>query len=322
MQVAVTGAAGFLGTNLIAELVARGDEVVAIDRVAPPARPGVRWVVADVLDPQSVRAALAGAEVVYHLVAMITLAQRNDLAWRVNTQGVRVVAEAARAAGVRRLVHCGSVHSFVPETPGGRLDETSRRSSDPALPVYDRSKWQGEVELRAVIEAGLDAVICNPTGIFGPIDPRPLSRINAGLCGAARGRVPVMLAGGFDLVDVRDVATGLIAAAEKGRTGENYLLSGHLVPMLTVSRLAAAAAGVRGPRFALPSALVTPLVAAAEPLLGRFGSDTISRATLSALTSAPAVDGAKAGRELGFTARPIERTVEDLVDYFRRQHLL
>ncbi|WP_141549945.1 NAD-dependent epimerase/dehydratase family protein, partial [Nocardia farcinica] len=95
---------------------------------------------------------------VYHLVAVITLAEKNDLAWRVNTEGVRVVAEAALATGVRRMVHASSIHAFDQYTCGGSIDETSARSTDPSLPVYDRSKWQGEIELRAVIDQGLDAV--------------------------------------------------------------------------------------------------------------------------------------------------------------------
>lgn len=219
MKVAVTGAAGFVGTNLLDLLVRSGHEVTAIDRIRSEHAPeGVTWVNGDVLDVESMKRALDGVEVVYHLVAMITLAQKDDLAWTVNTKGVRTVAEAALAVGVRRMVHCSSVHSFDQSNCGGVLDEQSPRSVDASIPVYDRSKWAGEIELRAVIETGLDAVICNPTGVYGPVD-YGLSRVNSLLRNAARGRVPAAVHGAFDFVDVRDVAAGLIAAGEKGRTG-------------------------------------------------------------------------------------------------------
>ncbi|MVU77558.1 NAD-dependent epimerase/dehydratase family protein [Nocardia sp. ET3-3] len=317
MRVAVTGASGFLGVNLVDRLVESRHEVVALDRKIPdgPPREGVSWARADVLDPVRMRAALDGAEVVYHLAAVITLAHRDDRAWKVNTQGVRTVAEAAAAAGVRRMVHCSSIHSFDQHRCGGRIDESAPRSTDPGLPVYDRSKWQGEVELHSVIDSGLDAVICNPTGVYGPVD-YGLSRINAILRDAARGRVPMMVDGTFDLVDVRDVADGLIAAADKGRTGENYLLPGHMTRMLAACRLAANATGRRGPWFGLPLRLVEAITPIAEPIGAVFGSDLVSRASLAALRATPIVDGAKARAELGYRARPAAETIRDLVEFF------
>ncbi|MFC6012454.1 NAD-dependent epimerase/dehydratase family protein [Nocardia lasii] len=319
MKVAVTGAAGYLGTNLIPLLVERGHTVVAIDRAAPTLDdPAVTWVDGDVLDPASMRAALAETEVVYHLVALITLAERNDLAWRVNTDGVRVTAEAALDAGVRRFVHTSSIHAFDQYRAGGHIDETSARSDEPGLPVYDRSKWAGELALRPVIERGLDAVIVNPTGVFGPADhPGRLSRLNRTAAEAMRGRIPVMIGGGFDLVDVRDVAQGLILAGEKGRTGENYLLGGTMTTMIDLCRQAAARTGAAGPRFAIPAKLLGALLPVLEPIGKRLGSDIVSKAALGALISAPIVDHGKAERELGYHPRPTPQTIADLVDFLQ-----
>jgi dihydroflavonol-4-reductase len=316
MEVAVTGAAGYVGTNLLNLLVAQGHEVAAIDRVRSEHAPthGVSWVEGDVRDPESMRRALDGAQVVYHLVAMITLAQRDDRAFVLNVAGVRTVAEAAHAVGVRRMVHCSSVHSFDQYTCNGRIDEKSARSADPSLPVYDRSKWFGEVELRKVIDNGLDAVICNPTGIFGPVD-YGLSRLNGLLRESARGRVPMAIEGGFDLVDVRDVAAGLIAACECGRTGENYLLTGQWVRLLDAFKIAAAAVGRRGPRYALPLKVVTPILPIAERVGQRFGSDVVSRGAMAALLAAPIVDGSKATTELGYHPRSTEETIRDLMAF-------
>lgn len=319
MKVAVTGAAGYLGTNLLPLLVDRGHQVVAIDRVVPDgaAQPNVTWIAGDVLDPDSMRAALADAEIVYHLVAVITLADRNDLAWKVNTEGVRVVAEAALEVGVRRVVHASSIHAFDQYTCGGHIDETAARSTDPKLPVYDRSKWAGEVALRAVIDRGLDAVLCNPTGVFGPADfGTPLSRINRTLRDAAQGRIPAMIGGGFDLVDVRDVAEGLILAGEHGTTGENYLLGGAMISMLELCRLAAAHGGTKGPRFTISPKLVGGLIPVLAPIGKVLRTDIVSRAALGALVSAPIVDHGKAERELGYRPRSTDDSVRDLVAFF------
>lgn len=317
MKVAVTGAAGFLGTNLLRLLTDRGHEVTAIDRVKPagPATPGVAWVSGDVLDPASMRTTLEGAEVVYHLVALITLAHKNDLAWRINTEGVRIVAEAALEVGARRMVHTSSIHAFNQYTCGGTINERSPRSIDPDLPVYDRSKFQGEVELRKVIDKGLDAVVCNPTGVYGPVDETD-SRINKTLWDAARGRVPVMISGGFDLVDVRDVANGLVLAGERGKTGENYLLGGHFTNMFDATRLAAEVNGKLKPAFAIPAKFINALMPVLEPAAKAFGSDRISKAAMGALLTAPIVEHDKATADIGYRPRPAEETIRDLVAFY------
>lgn len=326
MKVAVTGAAGFVGTNLLDRLVEDGHEVVAIDRAVPAGedREQVTWVAADVLDLNAVTAALEGAETVYHLVAMITLKQRDPVAWRLNTEGVGTVARAALAVGARRLVHCSSVHSFDQAHCDGVLSETSPRADEGSgLPVYDRSKYAGERELARIVEQGLDAVICNPTGVYGPVDDlRRLSRLNTLARDAALGRVPLSVAGGFDLVDVRDVAEGLVLAAEKGRAGENYLLSGEMVQLHDLMRRAAHEAGRRGPLFAVPLWVLRAIMPVAEPIGALFGSDVMSEAALGAIFAQPVVDGLKARRELGYQPRPAEETVRDLVGLFRDRDLL
>lgn len=323
MRVAVTGAAGFVGTNLINQLIDDGHEVVAIDRVAPPEDAPVSdrltWLEGDIFDSAAMTTALDGVDRVYHLVAMITLKQEDPFAWRVNTAGVASVARAALAAGVGRFVHCSSIHSFDQYSCGGTIDETSARSTDSAIPVYDRSKWAGEQELRAVVDEGLDAVIVNPTGVYGPVDGiggRPLSRINGMLRDAARGVVPVFIEGSFDLVDVRDVARGIILAGERGRTGENYILGGQNVALIDAMRIAARTTGRMAPLFAIPNRILEAVITVAEPIGHLFGSDLVSKASLGAVQSAPVVDIAKARDELGYAPRPSHTTVTDLVEFY------
>jgi len=324
MKVAVTGAAGFVGVNLLHELVAAGHEVVAIDRVQSDQAPaGVTWKQVDILDGDAMTAVLEDIEVVYHLVAMITLRQEDEVAWRVNTEGVATVADAALNAGVRRMVHCSSIHSF--DNYGVELlDENGKRSvEDSGLPVYDRSKYAGELELLKYVDKGLDAVICNPSGIYGGIDvPGRLSRLNTMARDAAKGRVPLSVGGAFDLVDVRDVARGLMLAAEHGRAGENYLLAGEMVRLHDLMKLAARSAGRRGPAFAVPLWVVKAIMPIAEPLGTLFGTDVMSEAALGALFASPTVDNSKARTELGYEPRPFEESVRFVVSWFVRAGLL
>jgi dihydroflavonol-4-reductase len=318
MKVAVTGAAGFVGTNLVERLADDGHEVIAIDRA--PGRvdsAAVTWVNGDVLDPESMRAALRGAEVVYHLVALVTLRMDDPVCWRLNTEGVRTVARAALDEGVRRFVHLSSVHSFDQERCGEVLTEATPRSENAAIPVYDRSKWAGERELRKVIEDGLDATVCNPTGIWGPADFGPRwSRLNGMARDAARGLVPAFIGGcGFDLVDVRDVVDGLILAADKGRTGENYLLGGEFRELIDWMRLCARAAGRKGPLVGFPLGALKAVMPIAEPIGAKFGSDVVSKAALGPLLASPLVDCAKANRELGYQPRSMEQSARDFVSF-------
>lgn len=319
MKIAVTGAAGFVGVNLVTQLVEAGHEVIAIDRVASDLAPstGVTWVNADVLDPEAMTAALKGVERVFHLVAMITLKQEDDVAWRLNTEGVRVVAEAALANGVQRFIHCSSIHSFDLEIEGALNENAPRATEESGLPVYDRSKYAGEVALREVISRGLDAVICNPTAVYGPVDnPQRLSRLNQMARDSARGRVPISVGGGFDFVDVRDVAAGLILAGDKGRTGENYLLSGEPLSLHGLFVMAARNAGRRGPLAAIPLGVLKFVLPVFHPIASLFGSDVLSPAALGAAFASPTVDSSKARNEIGYTPRSAEQTVSDLIDFY------
>ncbi len=319
-MVVVTGASGHVGATLVRDLLARGRAVRAlVHGDAPtPALAGLDVEIArgDVRDPASLRAAFRGADVVFHLAGMISIVgDPAGLVRAVNVDGARNAAEAALACGVRRFVHTSSIHAFDHAPYDAPLDE-SRGYVTAAHPAYDRSKAAGEAAVRAVIARGLDAVVVNPTGIMGPLDFEP-SHTGAALLQYARGRVPVAPDGGFDWVDVRDVARGLLAAAEHGRTGEGYILAGSWRSAMDLGRLAEAILGVPAPRFTVPLALVRAIAPAAvlgSRLLGRralFTPDTVH-----ALRSNRQVRAEKAARELGHHARPIEETLRDTFTWF------
>lgn len=316
MRFVVTGASGHLGVNVVRALVAAGEPVRAVDVRAGAGLAGIdaEFVQGDILDPAALKDAFAGAEFVLHLAAKISIAGDPDgSVRRVNVDGIRTVAEAALAAGVRRLVHCSSLHAYDVGAIGGPVRENGLRATDSRLPAYDRSKADGEDELRRVIDRGLDAAILNPSGMFGPVDPEP-SRLGRALLAMFRGRMPITVAGAFDWVDVRDVAAALIAAAERARPGENYLVGGHRASMAELGRLAAAVSGRRPPRFTAPLAPVKLAAVAAVRVAGprRAGRLLLTPESLHALETDPVVDHSKAAAELGYRPRPLAETVADL----------
>lgn len=312
--VAITGASGFVGGVLTRSVLTAGHEVRCLDLSPNPAS-GDRdldWRAVDVLDPDTLVGPLQGVEVVYHLAAVISVTgDKTGIVRRVNVDGVRNVAEASLNAGVRRLVHCSSVHAFDLEVVD-HLAEDGPRVTDPKRPAYDLSKAAGETELRSVISRGLDAVIVNPTGIFGPHD-HSQSRINALLLAMFTGRIPAIVRGGFDWVDVRDVAAGLIAAGEKGRTGENYLLSGHHQTLRQLSEIAERVSGTPRPKLELPMWMAR-LTAPFATMSSRRTNDPLSFTTesLRALRFGSTVSCAKATAELGYQPRSTEQSVADL----------
>jgi len=321
MTTLVIGAAGHIGNNLVRALLASGRRVRAgifHDERAVAGLP-VERVRLDVLDPASLSRAMEGVEVVYHLSAIIALeASQAGVVARVNVEGPRNVAKACRQAGVRRLVHFSSIHAFSQVPLDQPLDETRGPPEGPEVPLYDRTKAAGEREVLAAIEEGLDAVIVNPTSVVGPYDFKP-SPMGDVILRLATGKMPALVTSGFDFVDVRDVVAGAMAAEEKGRRGERYLLPGRFATFRELAELVARVSGTPPPR------IVVPLWAArlGTPFLGAYCTITGSRPlyTRDSLTilkyAHTNIRGDKAAKELGYRPRPLEETVRDTWEWFR-----
>jgi dihydroflavonol-4-reductase len=322
MTTVVTGASGHVGGNLVRALLDRGAKVRAVVRDQEVGLGGLRGldverVVADVRDEASLARAFAGAEVVIHLAAVISITgDHGGLVTDTNVRGVRNVASAARAAGVRRMVHTSSIHAFKIAERSRTIDEASPRAAPPESGAYDLSKAAGEAELRAVIAAGLDAVVVNPTGIVGPNDFGP-SRMGRVLLQLAQRRLPSLVEGGFDFVDVRDVVSGILAALERGRTGENYILGGHWHSFNELAAMVTAATGAPPPPFTTPTWMVKlglPFVAAHGRLVGQ--EPLYTRESLAAAAACRQISHRKAEVELGHRPRPLAETVRDTCAWF------
>jgi dihydroflavonol-4-reductase len=326
VTVVVTGASGHVGCNLIRELLRRGRPVRAVvhEHLAGLEDLDVERVRADVCDPDSLRRAFEGAEVLFHLAAIISIdGSRGGRVPAVNVDGVANACQAALDAGIRRVVHFSSIHAFRQEPLDEPLDETRGQvADDPSYPVYDRSKAQGEQRVRAAIERGLDAVIVNPTAVIGPHDFEP-SRIGRTFLDVVNRKLPAVIPGGFDFVDVRDVVSSALAAEERGRTGENYLLGGYPQSVAELVALFQRVTGAPPPRFNAPLWAVrigVPFVMAWGRLTGR--EPLYTRDALHALGGNRQVSHERASRELGHNPRPTLESAEAIYKSFLDQGVL
>jgi len=324
MTTVVTGASGFLGSVLVRALIAAGRRVRAVVHLDRRGLEGldVETVEADVRDPMALRAAFDGAESVFHLAAVISLA--GDLGGRVTETNVRGAENAARAAldaGVKRYVHCSSVHAFDLTDTNATIDESCPRAGD-RHPIYDRTKALGERAVRRVVAEGLPAVVIHPSGVIGPGDHQP-SRIGSVLLDLASRRLPALIAGGFDWVDVRDVCAGALAAEQRGQVGESYLLSGFWHSSRELGVFGEEVTGVAPPRLELPLWLAGGL----SPLGDLWGRMTrreprLNSDTIAALGATRHISHAKAQNELGYAPRAIRESVHDAYRWFDEARML
>ena len=314
--VAITGATGHLGSNLIRQLLDQGDTVRALVRKPnPPELRGlaIDTVQGDVVSGTGLDALLDGVDVLYHLAAQISIVgPMNGLVEAVNVQGVRNVVEAAKRAKLPRMVHTCSVHAFSHAPWDQPVDETRRRVKPGDAPAYDISKARGEAVVREAVADGLDAVIVHPSGVIGPYDYK-LSRMGHVLLKLYRRSLPALLPGGYDFVDARDVSASMIAAAARGRTNESYLLTGRHHTIIELSKLAERVTGVPRPKFTAPvflARLGAPFMDLAAKVLD--GEPLYTSESLIPLQLQHGFDSTKAQRELGHTIRPLEDSLRDI----------
>jgi dihydroflavonol-4-reductase len=309
LPVAVTGATGFVGFHLARLLAGVGAQVVAAVRPGSDgtrlARAGVGVVEASLDDAPSVARACRGCAYVFHVAGVVDFGDDWPRCRRVNVEGTRRLAAAARAAGAR-LVYTSSVVAVGAGPEPQPLDETARWDLGGLAVPYVTTKRQAE---EAVLDGG-DAVVVNPASVIGPDDFRK-SEFGALCYHFWKGRLPLHFGGGNNFVDVRDVAVGHLLAAERGRPARRYILGGaNRTYTAFFADLARAAHRWIG-RVRLPNALA-PLVA----LLGKALAHPSGRPYLTAGQARLVplyfwYDSARARRELGYEARPLSVTLAD-----------
>ncbi|MBN2495102.1 MAG: SDR family oxidoreductase [Deltaproteobacteria bacterium] len=320
----VTGASGHLGANLVRALMDRGQSVRTLihrnDRVLEGL--DVERVQGDLLDASSLERAFAGADEVYHLAAFISILGQRDRLEAINVQGTANVVEACLRSGVRRLVHTSSIEALLHPGVTRPVDERDPPEPDAVENAYGRSKAWGVRKVIEGVERGLDAVIVNPTAIVGPYDSAP-SLFGQMFIDYVRRKLPALVEGGFDLVDARDVAAGQIAAAEQGRRGERYLLSGHFMTLKEIGDILTQETGARPPRMVLPVWLASSAAHFTPP----FYWLTRKKARFTPMSvflvkGRYTVSHDKASRELGYQPRHPTASIRDALAWYREQGML
>jgi dihydroflavonol-4-reductase len=308
-RAAVTGATGFLGRHVVSALRRVGAEVVALVRrhsaAAELAAAGIGHAVAPLDDPAALSDALSGCRWLFHVAGAVSFDDW-EICREVNVDGTRRVLAAARAAGVRRVVHTSSVVAVGASRRPKPLDETHAWDLARFEVAYVTTKREAEAVALAGAGGDTEVVIVNPTCVVGP-DDTTASEFGL-LCRRFwRGSVPFVLSGGSNFADVRDVADGHLRAALAGRPGERYLLGGEDRRWRDFFTDLCRVAGRAIPRFPLP----TPLAAAVAHLeRGRARPRlTVGQARLAGLYFF--ADSGKARRELGYAPRPLRRTLAD-----------
>ncbi|HTR51891.1 MAG TPA: NAD-dependent epimerase/dehydratase family protein [Kofleriaceae bacterium] len=326
-RVAITGASGLLGGNLAAELVAAGHSVVATRRAGTSAAHlddlPIEWRDADLGSRDALTRAFDGADAVFHCAAAVTIKRAvTPEMTAANVTGTEHVIEACLAARVPRLVHTSSVVAVGLSRDGKPCDETAEWNFDEygLVDAYAITKRRAEDVVHAARDR-IDAVIVNPTYMLGPRDARPSS--GKLIVDVVRRKIPGWTTGHNNFVDVRDVARGMIAAWQRGRRGERYILAGHDLTYRDVMREIARVAGVAPPRLPAPRA-VAWLLGKYGDLVERRGGDPIVNSTQIryAFTQRFRFHSDKAARELGYAYGPLEPAIRDALAWFRAHGML
>ena len=327
-MVIVTGATGHIGNVLVRELLVEGVVVRVLvlpdDDERPLAGLNVEIVYGDITDPVSLKSAFAGAELVFHLAGIVTIMpSMASVLDRVNVVGMRTVIAACRASGVHRLVYTSSIHAMAEPSHGTVIDESQPFDPDRVLGDYARSKARATLLLLdEVSKGGLDAVICCPTGVIGPWD-YGISNIGQLILDFASGHLKSYVSGAYDFVDVRDVAHGLIIAAEKGQSGRHYIFSGTQVHVPELMEELARDIGYPAPTYRIPTVIARTagiLASMYYRLLRR--KPVFTAYSIDVLRSNSLVSSARAREELGFTSRPWQESIRDHVEWFRTEGIL
>lgn len=318
MKILVTGSTGFLGSHLCRALVECGHAVRAFHRPTSSlqllADLPVEHVTGDLTQPETLVSAMQGVQVVFHAAALMGGANQPGRAYAVTVEGTRALLAAARQAGVERVVHTSSIAALGRPVGGMLLTEDSTWNLPAERWTYGYAKYLAELEVQKAVAQGQDAVIVNPTYVIGPGD---IHRQTSSLVVAsARGRLAVVVEGGLNAVHVDDVTAGHLAALERGRTGQRYILGGHNLTLEALAIELARVTGAQPPVAVLPGGLIrsiAPLARVFEPLLRLPTSASL----LSMAGYQFWVDLSKAQRELGVgQPRPVGEAIQAAYDWF------
>lgn len=328
--VAVTGAAGFIGSAVVRKLLARGRKVRALIEPNTPTaalddlRSQLEMTPVDICDLAALREALRGCDTLYHLAAIYkTWTPDPTLIYRVNIEGTTNVLLAAQEARLARVVYTSSIAAIGLRADGAPSDESTEFNLYDIANEYILTKHLSEKIALRFAQAGLPLVVVNPGFPFGERDlaPTPTGKIILSLL---RGQTPGYTLGGFCAIDVEDVAEGHLLAEEKGRVGERYILAHHNISWRDFFALVASVAGVRAPMIPVPTVVASAIAGVWEWYADRISHQEPIATQRSVLYSTRQVyfDSARARQELGVPVTPLRDSIERAIQYFRAHQMI
>jgi dihydroflavonol-4-reductase len=320
MTTLVTGAAGFLGSHVTRQLVARGESVRVLLRPASQNRAiadlPLEYVTGDLRDPASLDRAMKDIKRVFHVAADYRLwTKRSREIYDSNVGGTRNVLAAAKRAGVELLIYTSTVATIAVDRPALPNESTDAQLEE-MVGHYKRSKWMAEREALNAAKDGLPVVVVMPTTPVGPWDwkPTPTGKI---ILDFLNGRMPGYVETGLNFVGVEECAAGHLLVADQGKVGERYLLGGENLTLKQMLDTLAKITGLRAPALKIPHRLALGVAYASTAfsrLIGREPGITIEGVKIA--QHMMFVDCSRSQRELGFKAAPVAAALERAVRWY------
>ena len=326
MKIAITGASGRIGNVVVRKLLEAGHEVRVLQRSESRALNGltVERVPGHLFDPAALINLVRGTEVLIHLAAVISV--QGGMGGKVhhtNVDGTRSVLKIAQDQGLRRAICFSSIHAFNQLPRETILDETRALAFQSNM-AYDRSKAEAlSFTQQFAAQNSLEVLALCPTSVIGPFDFEP-SLSGQMFLDLYKQNIPLLVPGGFDWCDVRDIAIAAVSALHQGRSGEAYLLSGHYATLIDIARIAGNITEKPMPTRVAPNVLLrlgAPFIAAwakvsgKQPLYTNEALDTVRDGSKQ-------ISNKKAMQELGYSARPVETTIADAYQWFKENGYL
>jgi len=321
MKIGITGASGFMGVNILKLLKGNKDySLKLLLREEPSYMREFKYdkVMGDLADKNALQEFCTDVDVIIHLAAAISIeSKNNDLVMETNVIGTKNLVEAAKKAGVRRLVHFSSIHALQHQPLDVLMDENRPLALNSIL-EYERTKAMGEEYVMKNNSETFQVIILNPTAIIGPNDYKP-SLIGLMVQKIVVGKLPALVHGGYDWTDVRDIAKAAIVAITQGKPGQRYILSGTWLPISELALLIGQTAGKQSKIPVIPIWIANMGV----PFIKLYASITKTQPlytyqSLKILQEGNRnIQSNKAKADLGYEPRELEETIKDTVAWFK-----